>query len=150
MTAILLGTAEGNHLKLEVDGWLDDAPENEIDAGWLRATVDLVVYPFRGSYPLDVRIEDLQDFRNDLAQLHTAFRSGEARFAPSLGTPLKFKVCVGATGRIECLGRAVGNKDEEFEQTLDFKILVPVALLELLRMVEAQLAAYPARSPRFT
>lgn len=140
---MLIGSKDGDHLLLEVMGRSVDEPENDIDAAWVTSVVEVVADPFRGRYSLDLRDKDLAGFRDDLRRLYDGFRSGQADFTPTLETPLSFSIQVTSTGRIECVGTALGHIGEENEQRLDFRFPVPNALLDLLRMADAILAAHP-------
>lgn len=147
MTTILIGTEEGDHLKIEVTRWLIEDPENDVDAGWLATEVDLAASPFRGRYSIDLRAEDLLGLRDGIAQLHEEFRAGEAAYAPTLSTPLRFTVRVSNTGSLECTGTAIAHVGERNEQRLDFYVdAASTTLAELLHSLNGLAQAYPRRA----
>jgi hypothetical protein len=148
MTArtILIGTDEGDHLRLEIHAWTYESPDNEFDASWISGSIDLVVMPFRGSTQLDLHIEDVVQFRDELRVLYEEFRGGVANLRSTYGTPLSFTIHVAPTGSLHCTGDLTANLGAENEQRLEFNIDPQSSLTELLTMANAIVKQFVPRS----
>ncbi|MEO8898461.1 MAG: hypothetical protein ABI352_07825 [Candidatus Dormibacter sp.] len=138
----LIGTADGEHLRVEILGRENPNATDRDDGNWLRAMVHIASGPWKGSYSANLRSEEFVPLRIQLQRLYDDVTANLARFE-SMEPWLRFTV-----ERSDRLGHVLvkgeARREPFFEQhnLLQFTLeldqsYLPVAVEGLAAVIEA-------------
>jgi hypothetical protein len=135
-----LGGAEAEYLEVRVLSRSD--AEDYSDGNWLQCVVQLAVGGFIGSFPANLRIDELATFATEVRRLYEDLR-GTARF-DSTEEQLDIVLQGDARGHIRCSGKA--RDDAGTGNLLTFAIdLDQTHLFGTMVQLEELLARFPVR-----
>jgi hypothetical protein len=140
---ILIGSAGGDHVQVNVSGWAVDEPENPVDAAWLATEIGVVAGPFQGRVTTQLRRDDLVSWRDEFAALDREVRAGQARFSATLEHSVGLVVSVSGVGSLSVEGWVEPSLGKSAEQRLEFRFPIDQSVRQLLAQLDSLLHQFP-------
>lgn len=142
MNGFRIGRNVSEYLNVQVTGRSHPDSQDYWDGNWVNANIEIEAGNLRGRYGAYLRVEELKDFRDAIARLHS-FDSNEAKFE-TMEEQLRINITGNGLGhfRAECeaLDQAgIGNRlifSVELDQT---------EIPEILKGLDAVARDYPVK-----
>ena len=132
--------SNGDQLEINILRRNNSQSSDYWDANWIECEIKISIANFNSTYGTNLRVEELQEFYNDLIKLQKGIEK-EATFI-TLEEGLYLKCKIKCTGAVDCIGKATN----EIGNNLNFSIQTDLQSLEIfINELKEVLDIYPLK-----